>query len=73
MIKTLLDKIYAHKFEEEKEAVLNILMTNITDLQMKALYEIDSEVSETIAEIMEPPDADEVAAKNPTMDTGFEE
>ena len=73
MIKTLLDKLYSHKLEDEKVAVLNILMTNITDLQMRALYEIDSEVGELLEEMEEPPTEEELAAKFPPMCEGCEE
>jgi len=73
MIKPLLDKLYAHKLDDEKVAVLNILMTNITDLQMQALYEIDSEVGELLEEMEEPPTEEELAAKFPSMCEGCEE
>jgi len=73
MIKTLLDKLYEHKIEEEKNAVINILMANITDLQMRALYEIESEVLELIAEIEEPPTLEELSGKFPPMCEGCEE
>ena len=73
MLRKLIDKVYAHKLEDEKQAVINILHKNIDDLQIRALMEVDSEVDEMIAEMYAPPDEAEIAAKFPPLCEGCEE
>lgn len=72
MLRTLLDKLYQHALDPEKEEVVNILSVNLTQLQWDELARVEHEIDEEIA----PPDPlteEELAARYPGICDGCEE
>lgn len=52
MLITLLDKIYMYKLQKDKRAAINILMTEISELQVQALEDLAAEVDDAIDQIV---------------------
>ena len=63
MLTTLLDKIYTYKFQKDKEAAINILASDLSELQVQALDELETEVDDAIDAIV--PSADDIANRHP--------
>lgn len=73
MLRTLLDKLYSHGSEEDKETAVNVLSASITDLQYAELMRLEAEIDDYIASLREPPDEEEIKLKYPAMCEGCEE
>ena len=73
MLRKMLDKLYSHGTDEEKDAVSNILSLHVNDLQWSELMKIEADLDDEIAADNEPPDEEDLALRHPSICEGCEE
>lgn len=65
MLITLLDKIYMYRLQKDKQSAINILMAEISDLQVQALEDLAAEVDDAIDQIV--PGEEDIAKLHPEI------